>query len=126
MPYKNPTPEQRENMRRWSREWARRNPDTQHSRRNDPVKRARESLQNRLRKFRVTVDDLFWMWVNQLCACAICHKKLDDPTKCCIDHDHATGEVRGLLCNECNTGLGMFKDSTGNLARAIAYLTRYR
>lgn len=51
--------------------------------------------------------------------CAICHVEMDTP---CIDHDHETGKVRGLLCQTCNTGLGMFRDSVRNLASAIVYL----
>lgn len=51
--------------------------------------------------------------------CAICG---DVPLKPHIDHDHKTGELRGLLCGPCNQGLGMFKDSTERLAKAIAYL----
>jgi Autographiviridae endonuclease VII len=52
--------------------------------------------------------------------CAICgefpNKKL------CHDHDHDTGLIRGLLCHNCNTGLGHFKDSEKLLLKAIEYL----
>lgn len=39
-----------------------------------------------------------------------------------LDHDHLTGEFRGWLCTNCNTGLGLFRDSPLNLRRALAYL----
>ncbi len=41
-----------------------------------------------------------------------------------IDHDHRTGSIRGLLCNNCNRGLGRFKDSVALLESAIRYLKR--
>jgi hypothetical protein len=39
-----------------------------------------------------------------------------------IDHCHKTGQVRGLLCSNCNTGLGAFKDNIDIMASAISYL----
>lgn len=41
-----------------------------------------------------------------------------------IDHDHETGKVRGLLCQECNIGLGKFRDNTEYLLSAISYLNK--
>ena len=53
--------------------------------------------------------------------CAICGK--DDVYRALdIDHDHNTGEVRGLLCTNCNTALGRFKDDIDGLERALYYL----
>jgi hypothetical protein len=50
--------------------------------------------------------------------CSICKSE----TGLCIDHDHRTGNVRGLLCNSCNIGLGFFKDDLQLLKTAIKYL----
>lgn len=53
--------------------------------------------------------------------CAICFIEFDG-IKFHIDHDHASGKVRGLLCRGCNWGLGNFKDSIEALTNAIDYL----
>jgi len=57
------------------------------------------------------------------------YKRLGTTCKICggtsnmvVDHNHHTGEVRGLLCSQCNSGLGFFKDSSTNLLEAVKYL----
>jgi len=63
-------------------------------------------------------------------GCAICgaregHRSARGRScRLAIDHDHQTGTIRGLLCNNCNRGLGRFKDSIALLEAAIRYLKR--
>lgn len=54
--------------------------------------------------------------------CAICGTVALDGKAWHIDHDHTTGVVRGILCPNCNLGLGVFQDDTSRLASAISYL----
>jgi len=64
------------------------------------------------------------MLKNQKHACAICKKSQTCfKRKLCVDHNHSTGEVRGLLCDACNRGIGYLKDSTILLEQAIKYLS---
>ena len=51
-------------------------------------------------------------------SCVIC----GDTTKLVVDHDHATGKIRGMLCNHCNRGLGHFRDDPMLLEFAAQYL----
>ena len=55
--------------------------------------------------------------------CLICKVEMSvDDRRWCIDHDHDTKEIRGLLCRLCNCGLGNFKDSPRLLRLAIRYI----
>jgi hypothetical protein len=55
-------------------------------------------------------------------VCAICGGTDPSGRRLCVDHDHKTGEVRGLLCTSCNYTLGAAKDNASVLERMINYL----
>lgn len=54
--------------------------------------------------------------------CAICGLPESDKVRLHMDHCHGTGKVRGLLCNNCNTGIGFMQDSPEILRMAALYL----
>jgi Recombination endonuclease VII len=59
--------------------------------------------------------------------CAVCRHDIPPTThRSHIDHCHDTGKVRGILCLNCNTGIGRFKESEAVMLAAIAYLRRAR
>ena len=68
----------------------------------------------------MTLEDYEAGLVRQAGACAIC--ELPSERTLCVDHSHATGKVRGLLCHNCNSGLGFFDDDPCRLRAATAYL----
>jgi len=60
---------------------------------------------------------------NELFSCPICKKKsIAGLTKIVLDHNHKTGQVRGFICESCNTGIGRFKDDIQLLNNAIEWL----
>jgi len=73
------------------------------------------------RTFGLTPEEYASLLARQGGRCAICRS---EPGKINlhVDHDHETGEVRGLLCFRCNGGAGQFKEDVELLARAIDYL----
>jgi hypothetical protein len=52
-------------------------------------------------------------------VCRIC-KRPD--RRLCVDHDHTTGKVRGILCATCNKGLGLFQDNENLMKEAAKYI----
>ena len=76
-----------------------------------------------MRKYGITIEKYEILLAEQNGCCAICLAVTgSDGKRLAVDHNHETGEVRGLLCDNCNTGLGMFKDNPSLLAKAINYL----
>lgn len=73
----------------------------------------------------LTPEDYDKMFKLQRGRCSICRSS--DPGQSgkkflCIDHDHKTGRVRGLLCHRCNRGLGLLGDNLKNILATVKYL----
>jgi hypothetical protein len=99
--------------------------------RKDPVQKElwkeygrRSLLKNR---YGITANEYDLMVSEQNGKCAICNTNTAGGrgagSRLAVDHDHTTGQVRGLLCSMCNQGIGMFKDDTELLRKAIDYLS---
>jgi hypothetical protein len=72
------------------------------------------------RRYRVDSAQVAWMILQQGGVCALCRS--GNPEH--VDHDHRTKRVRGILCFNCNRGLGKFCDDVGLMQRAAEYLER--
>lgn len=83
----------------------------------NPEKRRAQDLRALYRIDKVDVARLLEEQGNE---CPICGR--DEPT--CVDHSHRTGRVRGILCRQCNAGLGQFRDDPTLIEAAIAYLEK--
>lgn len=96
----------------------------------DNKERSAYSARNRRLKFQYGIDipEYNRMLTEQDGKCAICGKLEKDniihktAQFLSVDHDHNTGKVRGLLCNQCNRGIGMLGDSVESLETAVRYL----
>lgn len=90
---------------------------------NKEAKRAYGKQWDLKRKFGIGLDEYNSLLESQKYKCAICETgACTSGREFAVDHDHATGKIRGLLCTRCNIGLGYFKDSADMLSRAIQYL----
>jgi len=117
----------RECWRKYQREYQR-----GYRRRRDPEKlRESQRKANLKRLYGVSPDDYDRMFEEQGGVCRICrqpeqrHRTDGSRKHLHFDHDHVTGQVRGLLCTRCNTVLGMANDDRSVLASAIDYLSEF-
>ena len=119
----------------WTREDRQKNPE----RYREQSAKSRKKLgqlrntQEVCRRLNWTVDDYYKMHAEQNGRCAICkevetRKSRTDGKICAlaIDHCHKSGKIRNLLCHDCNTGLGKFKDNTELMKKAILYLEKHK
>lgn len=101
------------------------NLDVYHNKGGKEKQKAR-SFKNNLKKYNLTPEEYYELLQKQQGVCAICNTNKTLVRKSnynlFVDHCHTTGKVRGLLCHNCNAGLGHFRDSTDFLRKAIGYL----
>jgi len=108
----------KEELRRKGREYVRRddckvklNINRKEWRHNNPDKVKEDKLR---RRFGISLQDFNSMIENQNGQCGICARKFSTKNNTlgypCVDHDHLTKKVRGILCRGCNSGIGGFKD----------------
>jgi len=102
-----------------SKKWRAKQPLKVKPPKKEPKKRKSNPAHLRKSRYGLTAEQYNDLLVAQGGRCAIC--KSD--TLLQVDHDHTTDVVRGLLCRECNMGLGKFKDCVELLTRAINYLS---
>lgn len=74
------------------------------------------------KRFGITLEQYNDILKRQGGVCAICNEKDSIYDNLAVDHDHNTNKVRGLLCHLCNRALGMFKDDSNRLEKALDYL----
>lgn len=98
------------------------------TRRADPARARRWARNSSIRsKYGLEPEDVRRMLEEQDCLCAICrnvHLSGADAEPPVVDHCHATGKVRGLLCARCNHALGHLRDNPETARRAADYLER--
>lgn len=91
--------------------------------RRDSTCKACRIISQREKALGVTQEQYLAMYKEQKGRCGICESRLYSKRykAFAVDHDHKTGKIRGLLCTNCNTGLGLFKDDPIALQRAIEW-----
>jgi hypothetical protein len=103
--------------------WARRTREYRATYYAKPEKKEMRASRARAKKHGFANRDEMFAWVEARGnKCAIC----GGTEKMHIDHNHETGELRGLLCHHHNTGIGLFGDSSETLRRAAEYLEGYQ
>lgn len=126
------TEPQRAYQRERAKQWRHRNPEraaaySRHWRERNPERSREVQWRHNYGIDRSVYERLL---TEQAGLCAICgfperRKRKRQPMPLVVDHDHRTGQIRGLLCHGCNTGLGSFCDDPGRLLRAVRYATRH-
>ena len=117
--------------RKYNQEYKRRHYVEVRKMRRKPINRRMAFWANIKRTYKLTEEQYRKILDEQDGRCGVCGKTIVCPTdyvggdgkkKAYLDHDHETGEVRGLLCKPCNLALGVLGDNAGGVRRALEYL----
>jgi epoxyqueuosine reductase QueG len=87
--------------------------------------RLKERRNNLRRMFGISIEEYDEKLANQGGGCQICGLACVSGKRLAVDHDHKTGKIRDLLCNNCNGGLGKFQDNPELLIKAADYLRKH-
>ena len=93
--------------------------------RTSAVAKARASERLRFRLYGLTPDQMRELLASQRGCCAVCLDTLPGGNQTHVDHDHDTGQVRGILCGDCNRAEGILKGSPLRAERLAAYLRKH-
>ena len=121
------TPEERANTNERARQWRLAHVErSRASGRAWAAKHPDRALDAYLRRcYGISLADYQAILAQQGGVCAICKgPQQAHRTRLSVDHDHVTGQIRGLLCDNCNTGIGKLQNNTTVLQKAIEYLER--
>jgi len=92
----------------------------------NPKNKVAKRNKDLITKFNITLDEFNALIASQNNACAICKHAFSHAKNANMDHCHASGGLREVLCRQCNIGLGLFKDSVQTLETAIQYLIKHK
>jgi hypothetical protein len=135
------SPSSFEKLKLSKKTWVKSNPDKVRSQWQKSIQKNKEQRKARSRKaykenperfkntnlkskYGITLKEYNELLFKQNGVCEICSQKCKTGFSLSVDHCHRTGKVRGLLCVECNTGIGKLKDSPKLLFKAISYLVK--
>lgn len=115
-----------ERAKRWREENIDRFRETQRRNRSTPEGRRKQREYHLRSTFGITIERYEALLEAQGGACLICRAAPSANAALHVDHDHETGEIRGLLCVNCNQSLGQLRDDPDLLVRAVSYLTGFQ
>lgn len=132
--YSNATPRRKSQLNEATKNWRKRNPELiKEIRRKTDEKRKQVRRERRyLENYGISLEEYNAKLKEQGGCCAICRnpeRKLSkgglEMQPLCVDHNHTTGKIRGLLCSGCNLAIGNMKENIDYLLSAVTYLRKY-